>query len=118
MDPMKEALNRRRGKGVDVTILLNGLPEGVEVGNAEVQNADDQNSDLAPKGEQDSELPEHGEGTQPEEQEVDASAGDDEMGESITSGMSDFDKEDLQNRKPRSLGDRVKLAAMGRMGKK
>ncbi len=120
-DPMKEALNRRRGKGVDMTILLSGLPEGVQVNSAEIKNADDPTSDLAPKGDDMAEESQESPEVEQHEQ-AEPEAGEENHGEAMdqemTKDISDFDKNDLMNRKPRSLGDRVKQAAFGRMSKK
>jgi hypothetical protein len=40
-----------------------------------------------------------------------------DMDQEMLSDMSDFDKQDLATRKPRSLGERARQAAMERMKK-
>jgi hypothetical protein len=134
-DPMKEALNRKRGKGIDLTIAV-GSPQGEPDG--------DDKSDLAPKTKTDpSADPEAEEGDAPhedkliqlmeqlkeqpemvdmfqkmlnEQQNPDPSQ-DQVMQESVEESMTPNDQQDLKDRKPRSLGDRVKQAALSRMKK-
>lgn len=113
MDSMKDALMKRRGKGMELTVLLDGKP--VMQGTAEM----DKNTDLAPPpdgAEQDPQAgmnaPQIDDSNGPDDP---ADMGDDQM---MTQGMSDQDQLDMQGReKPRSLGERAKMAAFGRMKK-
>lgn len=97
MDPMKDALLRRRGKGIDLTIMI-GEPQAGD---------EDKKSDLAPPGEspeQDDEslVKTDQEGMDQEEAE----------GYPMLEPMDEMQKEDLMKRKPRSLGERAKQFAM------
>lgn len=115
MNPMKEALSRRRGKASDLSIII-GLPEGAQVG---VGAPEEKQTDLAPPPA----APEGEEEISPEEVvakpglpeenlEEPAEDGSEEMREEMMSRMSPQDMEDLKSRKPRSIGDRAKMLAM------
>lgn len=101
MDPMKHALAKRRGKGIDLTISISPSKD------------DEKSSDLAPKGDVPPE-PADGEGValspvNPEPH--------DDMDAQMLGGMSEHDLHDMKGRKPRSLGERAKQGAMQRMQK-
>lgn len=111
MGPMKEALMKRRGKGLDINILVGvAKPE------------DNQRSDLAPPGKMPPKQaqpnmgpPLLGEGPMegsPEEEKMDMGQMDQEM-------MKGVNPRDVQEPgvKPRSLGDRARQEAMYRMKK-
>jgi hypothetical protein len=108
MDPMKEAMKRRRGQGFDITIMVNDKPVG-----------DDKTSDLAPppaKPEMEAVSPLEAEGEVPQElaAEEDPAA----LDEAMLSGMTDHDKAQAEApHKPKSLGDRARMAMMGRLKK-
>lgn len=110
MDPMKDALAKRRGKGLDLTILLGGEP--IMTGQAKMND----DSDMAPP-------PAEGEESAMEEAqetpaEEDAEDNDLESADkSLISGMSDYDKTSLQARKPKSLGEHARMGAMNRLKK-
>ena len=93
MDPMKKALQMRRGQGLDIKILV-GEPE------------EDKKTDLAPTPEMQKEAVAEGEMPM------------DEMHEQMMGEMDDADKMDMMNRKPRSLGERARQMAMMKMDKK
>lgn len=114
MDDMKQALQKRRGKGLDLTILLGGEPL------LSIQQDDKNgNGDLAPTvkdkpgmlGGDDQTIPGQDDGT------MSSDGNTDDSDAMMTSDMSDYDKQDLMNRKPRSLGDRARMDAMNRMKK-
>lgn len=96
LDPMMEALKSRRGKGLELTIMIG--PEGAEV----KQEMEEKKSDLAPKPKM-----------EVENEADDMDAGDDDMEGALMEGVSDYDKEEMMSgRKPKSLGDRVRMEAM------
>lgn len=109
MDTMKEALKRRKGQSIDLTIVLGG-PEGdAATINGISDLAPDQGGSPELKDEQ--EMKPEGEiapDKQPEE------GIDDEM----ISGLSDYDKKDMESRKPKSLMDRAMMDAMNRKKEK
>lgn len=95
MDPMKKALQMRRGQGLDIQILVGPSDE-------------DKKTDLAPKPA----APLAAEGSE-EMGEMDPGALDQDM----MGDMTDLDKADLEEREPRSLGERARKMAMMRMKK-
>jgi hypothetical protein len=116
MDSMKEALMKRRGKGMELTVLLDGKP--VMQGTAEMEK----NTDLAPPPEgmdegkgMEAPAPDMQDPQDQEEAQESPAMKDDEL---MTEGMSEQDALDMRDReKPRSLGERAKMAAFGRMKK-
>lgn len=99
-DVMKDALMKRRGQGLDINILVKPA-------------ADEGKTDLAPPGP--GEKPGMmAESPEDEQKEMDMGEVDQEM----MDPMQQHEIDDLQSRKPRSIGDRAKLAAMSRMSKK
>lgn len=111
MDPMKKALAMRRGQGIDIKIIV-GESDG------------DKKTDLAPKPESPlasgADMKPIAAGS-PMDQAVQGQPmeghEDSEMDAEMLSQMSDFDKQDLAERKPRSLGERARQAAMERSKK-
>ncbi len=108
LDPMREALKRRKGKGIDITITVD--PEG---------GVEQKDTDLAPKGEalqgEDEGL---GKLMPGQEQEPQLDGEDDlAMLEELTGDMTDYDKQQAMEpgRKPMSLGGRARTDALGRM---
>lgn len=101
-DAMLEALKRKRGKGLDLTIIL-----------GDEAQEEQKDSDLAPKGE---EISSEGEmeaveqvageqaPEQTEEEKLEA-----EMLEELAQGES-LDPEEVQGRKPKSLSERARMA--------
>jgi len=100
MDPMTDALKRRRGKGLDISILING----------DEVNMDDKKTDLAPKGE----MPPEGE---PAPEEMPPEGEDAEMMEAMGGPMDEEQMAGMTAGKPRSLGERAKFEAMKKMKK-
>jgi hypothetical protein len=103
MNPMKDALMKRRGKGIDITILLGGKPSDEE---------DRKTTDLAPKGEP----------LEVEEIQDGEDHGDkDEDKLMFEQMMADEQGKDAlpEDYKPKSLGERAMMAAkLKGMGKK
>lgn len=97
-DAIMEALNRKKGKGMEIKIIVEG-PEGQEM---KAEGANDKSSDLAPDG---GEMPQ-------EDNPMEA-----EMEGALMGGMSDYDKENLMQRDPRSLAEAARKAAMERKAK-
>lgn len=118
MNHMKDALARRRGKGLDIHILVGGGDPKQE----------EKQSDLAPENkaemmEEMSESPDH----QMAEKEgmdeaMDAIAqekqNEDEFMHPDLEAMSEMDKTTLMGRKPRSLHERAMQNHLGKMSKK
>lgn len=111
MDPMKKALAMRRGQGIDIKIIV-GESDG------------DKKTDLAPKPENplasgaDMKPIQAGSPMDQMVQDQQAQGHEDaDMDAHMLSQMSDFDKQDLSARKPRSLGERARQAAMERSKK-
>lgn len=107
MDQMKEALTRRRGKGMDLQILLNGEP--VLDGTAEI-NPDQ--SDLAPTPDDKGGPMASPDDEAPEMMGAPDQADGDQPPMNPLEGMSAPDRQDLAARKPRSLGDRMRQEQM------
>lgn len=124
---MQEALAKRRGNGIDINFILgNGLGGITDVGTVP---ENEKHSDLAPKGapmipakpspgmagyeKGQAMLQAQAESEDGAESQEDAK----QEAEDILQGMSENDMEDLKGRKPRSLGDRVKMSAMNKMSK-
>jgi len=100
--PMKEALKRRKGRGIDITITVD--PQG------------DKQTDLAPKGEEmgkEGEDPMHPEQQDPMHPEQD----DLEMLGELTDDMSDHEKQMSMEpgHKPQSLGGRARMEALAKL---
>lgn len=127
MNPMKEALQRRRGKGLDLTIAVGSpspkeeqeenpdvLPTSKEEGDGEMGAKLSQLKELLmdPALKQQAMKMIMEEGSEEEDQEESEGMGsvDDEM----MSSMSDYDKKDLMQRKPKSLGEYARKAALER----
>jgi hypothetical protein len=109
MDPMKKALAMRRGQGIDIKIIVGESDEEQE-----------KKTDLAPKPAMpESEVAEDGqaplEAMDPKA--MPQGVENAEMDAEMLDKMSEFDKQDLSSRKPRSLGEYAKKAAMGRSEK-
>lgn len=102
-DFMKDALAKRRGQGLEITISVEPKNE-------------DKHSDLAPKGDQPPEPgnPNSAQATMPGMEAPQPDAVDPELHSALIGPMSDADKEDLKGRKPRSLMERAKMAHMGK----
>lgn len=115
-DAMKDALMRRRGKGLDITIILGGKP-GMDIGSEGAEDRKD--SDLAPSIKKEAEQPELEEGMPPdadpiaEDQAEEAGAvdGDPALEKELMSHGEHQDP-DLLARKPRTLGERMRQMAM------
>lgn len=95
MEGMENALSRRKESGLDIEVKVNGQPY-------ELVPA----ADPAPALEAPEKMPLEGEQEDP-----------DSLDESMISGMSDFEKSDMQNRKPKGLGDRARMDALKRQKK-
>lgn len=110
MDPMQEALMRKKGKSLDLEILLGGKP--IVMGQGEMK----QGNDLAPpregEGEESQEMPEVEVKINPEMGEEES-----EDDSALMQGMSDYDKSSMMSRKPRGLGDRARMEALQRSKK-
>ena len=134
-EAMKRAISQRRGKGLDIKILLGhsgpNLDHGGDGGSVEPR---DKNSDLAPPGDHSDEsqdraliqdeLGKHDAMDEAKDKEMiraelmrrEAKEGSDE---SMLDGSSDYEKQDMMSReRPRSLGERARMAAMHRIHKK
>lgn len=131
MNPMKDALGKRKGKSLDLTIMM-GSPE---------EDKKDNSSDLAPKGsEMKDEAQEMGQeksedeklmqlmsmlkdkpeaqslvqellsANQPDPSAMPSESDHEAFGKSVVSDMGDMEKSDLASRtKPRSLMERAKM---------
>lgn len=93
MNPMKDALAKRRGQGLDIKILI-GEPHELE------------GSDLAPKA-----------AAPAPEMAPEAESEDEAMYGTIMKDMGAHDIESLKSRGPKSLGEHAKMAAMEKMKK-
>lgn len=121
MDALKDALKQRRGKGVDLTIVL--APEFEE----EKKKLEGK-TDLAPsegtyegKKEGEEETHEEEELTEsPEEKKMEEAVGEEEMMKhGIMHGASDYEISNLEKgREPKSLRDRVRAMLLSKKGNK
>lgn len=91
---LMDALKKRRGKDLGVTIIL-GSPE------IEMEDKKEEMSDLAPEMKEEAMEEEVVADQMPEEEDLAGLA-----------EMSQYDKEEMMQRKPRSLGERAKKMAM------
>lgn len=128
MNPMMEALNKRRGKGLDITIAVtpdkdkaskdSATPSSVEEEKPEMPEMDTGFGELekllaTPEAREKAKeiLSMH------EAKEPVAEEGDENLDEELASSMSDYDKQDLEERNPRSLGERARKSSLERMRK-
>lgn len=126
-DAMLEALKRRRGKGMELTIMMGGHPSEEDIEQNE-KPSDDMAPEMkmqSPKGESphvEVELEDpkrHAlEVARGEEDDTefsrDPEQGESDMDDEMISGMSDSDKQRALLGKPRSLMERAKQAALMR----
>lgn len=121
MHAMKEALQKRREKGIDLTIIVGPSSQDDAKPVAHLANTLPQHpnheSDLKNKVANEL-LTKHGvEGSDEEEMSEspeEAQAEGDEVKQAVLGKMSDHDKMMLTSKKPKSLMERAKLAAMGK----
>lgn len=108
-DPMKQALMKRKAHGLDITIVLGGMPEkGMMPGGQESKE-----SDLAPSPESDkAEMSQETDEIPAEAKPEDEKSDDEGFADEMLGSMSEFDKADLMKRSPRSLGERAKQVAL------
>lgn len=106
---MMDALNQRRGRGLDVTIQLGQSPQAPQM-QEEAMKKNDPKSDLAPPGPALGQMGDIEHSQSPMEMQA--------MSDHMLGGMSDHDKSDMMSRKPRSLMDRARMDAMKRSDKK
>lgn len=102
MDPMKDALKRRKAKGIDITITIDPDGQGKE-------------TDLAPPGEApEGDLAAEG---MPEGQMLSPEQADMQELEELVSDMSEQDKMQAMEpgAKPMSLGQRARMEALGKL---
>lgn len=102
-DPMRKILAQRRGQGIDINIILADKDD------------ENKNTDLAPKPAQP--MMADGKMQDPMATPEMPGQGDVNIDTDMLEGMTDHDKQDLEARKPRSLGERARQAALGRMKK-
>ena len=88
MDMMKDALAKRRGKGFEIKIAIEPM--------------DESKTDLAPEVKDEAEMP-------MEAPEVEVESEDEGY---PMDGVSEYEKSSLMERKPKSLGDRVRMEAL------
>lgn len=110
-EDLMEALKRRQGKGIDLTIMV-GTPK--KEGEHEDEEQDEAllaeklgKEDESEEGHDTEALPDMN--AEPEHRDE---AQDKKLFAEMMGKMSDYDKERLKSGKPRSLGDRVKKAMM------
>lgn len=134
MNPMQDALSKRRGKGLDLTISV-GSPKDdkTDIGPSSLKSDESEApSEMMGEGhegelgqlaqilknnpkalEYAKQLIAEAEPT--EESPEEEAPTDGNLDKELTSSMTDYDREDLEKRKPRSLGEAARKAAMGRM---
>lgn len=115
MEQMKKVLALRQGKGIDIKIIV-----------GESEDEKEKKTDLAPKPKMEEEdeskeleMPISKDmqlEVEPKEDEEEMN-GMEDMDKAVMSDMTDYEKEDLAGRKPRSFGERVRQAAMKRNAK-
>ncbi len=109
-DHMKKALQSRRGKGLDISIVLgphDGGPHAGSPGNTEKEyEHDKKNTDLAPPPDHPLDV-DHAAGV-PSPHPADASPMGELHDSDLLGGMTEHDKADTSGRAPRSLGERAR----------
>lgn len=107
MDAMKEALKRRKGRGIDITLILGGEgepemgPEALMGKEKSDEEEELRETGLAPEVEDQME-------TEPEvETEVEANM-EEEGSDPILEKMSEYEKQSLMEQEPKTLAERMK----------
>lgn len=131
MDPMKEALMRKKAKGLDLTIILKQPEgEGKKGGDLAPENPEFEGEKLGAEKAQEEEAAEdmNLEGEPEELAGLGAEEGDDEeakgadmeaLKEAMMAKVSSADEEAMMSgeRKPKSLGERARMALMSKFKK-
>lgn len=123
-DAMLEALKRRRGKGMELTIMLGQGPMSEEEMEQNSNKSDDMAPEMkmqSPEGE-DPHVEVEMESPEMHEQEVqmgeednkEFKKGDEDLDEEVLGQMSDYEKQRSMSAKPKSLMERARQAALMR----